>query len=74
MHDTLAVFIFRGFLFNLKYCSSFLKLNYWGGEQTADHSVVLQIIQREMRCLKAVSFAKGHLLADASMRQNYCLS
>lgn len=39
----------------------------WGGEQTADHSMVLQIIQREMQCLKAESFAKGHLLADRNM-------
>jgi len=43
-------------------------------KKTAVHSVVLQILQWEMQLLKAVSFAKGHLLAERSMRQNYCLS
>lgn len=64
MHDMLGVLIFRDFPFNLKYCTSVLKLNCWGGKKTADHSVVLQIIQREIQCLKAVSFSEGHLLAD----------
>lgn len=67
MHDLLADLIFREFLFNLKYCTLVLKLCCWGGEQNIDHSVVWQIIQREMQCLKAVSFAKGHLLADRNM-------
>lgn len=66
MHDPLAVLIFREFFFNLKYCTLVLELSCWGGKQNAGHSVALQIIQREMQCLKAVSFAKGHLLADRS--------
>lgn len=64
MHDILVVLIFKDFIFSLKYCTLFLKLSCWGGEQTADHSVVLQIIRREMQRLKVLSLAKGHLLAD----------